>query len=291
MSKYITCLMCNKEKLVDNYYATRTKYCSVDCERKSRSNSIKENKEKNFLKKIQKLESGCWQWTATKDKDGYGKMLIEGKYYRAHRISYELYKGEIDEGLWVLHTCDLTGCVNPDHLYLGTNIENVRDRESRGRGLTGRKLDKTKYKRGDQHYSKTNPEKVCRGENHWRVKNPELFDMSGENHWTKKNPEKVKRGHKMTNTENHKRGDEHYSRTNPEKLRRGENHPSKLYPDMLPKGSNHHGAKINEEIAKQIKILKKQGLSCKQIYQTLNLSKGIVYPIFIGRTWQHVKID
>jgi hypothetical protein len=79
-------------------------------------------------------ESGCWLWTNSTGRDGYGKISIQGKTIRAHRWSWEIHKGYSPGQLQVLHRCDVPLCVNPDHLFLGTNQDNVRDRELKGRG-------------------------------------------------------------------------------------------------------------------------------------------------------------
>lgn len=77
--------------------------------------------------------SGCWLWTGAVDKDGYGKLTVKYRYAKAHRESYELHKGPIPDGLVVCHRCDVPGCINPDHLFLGTNADNTADRDAKGR--------------------------------------------------------------------------------------------------------------------------------------------------------------
>ena len=82
-------------------------------------------------------ESGCWLWTANTGRDGYGKIKVNKHTVRAHRFSWEVHCGPIPNGLQVLHRCDVPCCVNPDHLFLGTNIDNVsdcvkKDRHARG---------------------------------------------------------------------------------------------------------------------------------------------------------------
>ena len=66
-------------------------------------------------------------------KSGYGKIKYQQKYYSVHRLIYEYYKGDIPDGLFVCHTCDNPSCMNPDHLFLGTCKENIRDSVKKGR--------------------------------------------------------------------------------------------------------------------------------------------------------------
>ena len=92
-------------------------------------------------KYIPEPNSGCWLWTAAVDSGGYGTFWINGTTVGAHRSSWILLVGEIPEGMHVLHRCDTRCCVNPSHLWLGSNKDNVDDRERKGRnkipGLRG----------------------------------------------------------------------------------------------------------------------------------------------------------
>jgi len=97
------------------------------------------NDEERFWSKVEKTEN-CWNWTAA-TCCGYGYFWIIDKQYRAHRISWILSNGPIPDGLDVLHKCDNRKCVNPDHLYLGTAVENHRDVFLRGK-LPNSKLTK-----------------------------------------------------------------------------------------------------------------------------------------------------
>ena len=79
----------------------------------------------------------CWEWTAYKTTTGYGKLRLNNRDLRAHRVAYTLTKGEIPDGLVVRHTCDNPACCNPDHLILGTQADNVADRQERNRQVKG----------------------------------------------------------------------------------------------------------------------------------------------------------
>ena len=76
----------------------------------------------------------CWLWTRCLWPNGYGLITVNGRAVGTHRVSYELTHGPIPKGMFVCHTCDTRNCVRPEHLFLGTNRDNVRDMWSKGRG-------------------------------------------------------------------------------------------------------------------------------------------------------------
>jgi len=85
---------------------------------------------------IPEPNSGCWLWIAGHDRNGYGLMTGNAK---AHRVSYELHRGPIPAGVLVCHKCDTRCCVNPDHLFLGSEKDNSEDMSRKGRAACGQK--------------------------------------------------------------------------------------------------------------------------------------------------------
>lgn len=72
--------------------------------------------------------NSCWIWTGTRQKcGGHGAFWFRNKIWKAQRVSWVFFRGEIPPGMMVLHKCNVSYCVNPDHLYLGTHTDNMRD--------------------------------------------------------------------------------------------------------------------------------------------------------------------
>jgi hypothetical protein len=88
--------------------------------------------------------SGCWLWHGEVNDRGYGRYTIKGQRYQAHRVAYERALGAIPDGMFVCHRCDVPGCVNPSHLFLGTHLDNMADRTAKGREARGARHPLTK---------------------------------------------------------------------------------------------------------------------------------------------------
>lgn len=110
-----TCPICKKEHI------KVAKECSSKCKILNRH----------------KIENECWQWIGKINNAGYGEFVegINGKkiIHLSHRKSYEIFKGEIPKGLCVCHSCDNKKCCNPEHLWVGTQKENIQDAKRKGR--------------------------------------------------------------------------------------------------------------------------------------------------------------
>ena len=114
--------------------------------------SLQKHKEKDLI---------CWEWKKGKDKDRYGRVQINYKLQRTHRLSYREFVGKIPEGKLVLHKCDNPPCCNPNHLFLGTKKDNSDDMKNKNRG---------KWLIGEKHgISKLNKKQVIQIRKYWKT--------------------------------------------------------------------------------------------------------------------------
>lgn len=135
----------------------------------------------NFLDRVQKSPN-CWIWTGRLTEKGYGAF----RQSHAHRFSYEFHKGEITDGLYVLHHCDNRSCVNPEHLFLGTQLDNMRDCAMKGRTARGEKSVKSKLKECDVHWIRQNYKLSEAGNiaNRFGITRTQLYRVKSRRSWT-----------------------------------------------------------------------------------------------------------
>lgn len=129
----------------------------------------------------------CWPWLKGRNAHGYGKFGIGGRTETAHRLAWEfsfgpIPKGSGHNGTCVCHRCDNPSCANPRHLFLGTDLDNVRDRDAKRRTA-----------RGDRNGSRLYPDRLTRGDTHWTHTNPEGL-ARGDRNGSRLHPERLLRG-------------------------------------------------------------------------------------------------
>lgn len=134
MKDWKICDRCGKKFFRKDYQTPglwrKQRFCSRICGRPVRRPVTKSA----FLKKVNKNpETGCWIWAGRIDHKGYGVLWNNGKHVKAHRLSWEFHNGAIPDKMSVCHHCDTPPCVNPDHLFIGLQADNVRDMDSKGR--------------------------------------------------------------------------------------------------------------------------------------------------------------
>lgn len=144
-----------------------------------------------FLQKvtINANEKGCWFWNGTKMKGrGYGKILYNGKRLMAHRFSYLMYIGDLEDEMVICHKCDDENCVSPFHLFKGTQKENMKDAQDKGRMKIAKCPSISSYKNG------------CRCDDCKSIFKDYHFAQLKE--WRKNNPEKLREQNDRRNERN-----------------------------------------------------------------------------------------
>ncbi len=120
----------------------------------------------------------CWPWTGTVSHNGYGRFWLNGRNTPARRFAWECANGPMPPGMLGLHTCDNPPCCNPKHIFPGTQLDNIRDRDAKGRQASGdrngaRLHPESLHYRGDNHWTRQHPDRVLRGNDNGSHLHPE----------------------------------------------------------------------------------------------------------------------
>jgi hypothetical protein len=191
----------------------------------------------------------CWLWRAGLLRSGYGKFKFNRKTISAHRMSFLISNDAIPRGLCVLHKCDTKRCVRPSHLFLGTQMDNIMDRDKKGR-----------QSRGDKHGLAIKP-----------------FRERGDAHWTRRMPERLARG------------DRQGLRLHPEARAYGLRNGHYTKPECTPRGVNAGLAKVNDQIVRAIRAEYSVGnISQQRLASKYGIVQSVISSIILKRTWRHV---
>jgi len=136
---------CGEERLVRSSHLTSGQTKSCGCLQAERTREARMREVVSFDERLQRNKAtGCLEWQGGKDKNGYGRVVVDGVTYKAHRYAYQRTLGSIPEGMMVCHKCDNPPCCDPSHLFLGTVVDNANDMIAKKLSLTGERNHKAK---------------------------------------------------------------------------------------------------------------------------------------------------
>lgn len=160
-------------------------FCSHACHNESRKGVAPEEAADALIRRTQGDEpDGCHNWTGPVQKDGYGTLTFAGKKLKAHRLAYITWVGEIGSGMSVCHRCDNRLCINPRHLFLGTNADNTADRNQKGRQAKGASSGRAKLTEADVLYIRSSSESYAALAARFNVGQTAISNIKARRSWS-----------------------------------------------------------------------------------------------------------
>lgn len=172
----------------DQQWRLYRRFCSrscYDCRKKRKSPPTIPWRERFDRHVMPEPNSGCYLWTATTNEKGYGRFNMDGRLESAHRVAWAAAFGPIPEGMQVLHKCDIPCCVNPAHLFLGTNDDNLADKIAKGRQarLAGESNPKAKLTEEQVGLIRADPRRVSEIAREFGVSLPTIARIKDGSGW------------------------------------------------------------------------------------------------------------
>lgn len=227
-----------------------------------------------FWRRVEKTHT-CWLWTGAKTFYGYGVIGHAGVKHRSNRLSWELHVGPIPPGDFVLHHCDVTACVRPEHLFLGSQADNVHDMTEKGRRRAGKRLHFVVRPKGVNAYTATlTYEQVLEIRDRARV-GVSPKELASEFHMGHRAIRKVIHGETYADTPGAVQAD----------LRQF----CHVRPDQHPHGGSVHTAKLSEQdvVAIRLRYNLRQA-TIAALAREFRVTEQAIRAIVQRKTWKHV---
>ena len=257
-----------------------------------------------MAKVVDDVETGCWLWMGWRNQKGYGQVWVNGKSAGAHRVSWSLHNGPIPEGLCVCHTCDNPPCVNPAHLWVGTNAENHEDKVAKKRHGYGETHSKAKLTERDVLDIRASRESDVALARRYGVTHQAVASARSGEHWKhipqkrsfppiphrKLTEESVRAIRSSTKTDQAWADSLGVSRQTVSDARTGRcwSHvPSiAVEKENKPRGEAHVSAKLTED---DVRVIRASTESCLKLAEIYGMADSSIWAARTGKTWRHVK--